>query len=69
MELLLFCCNICHEHYFILCIYNKQINIRIAYYDKLTGLPNHEYLFEHLDNEIKNMGNKRRPFPIELQKF
>ena len=40
-------------------IINKS-NIRIAYYDKLTGLPNHEYLFEHLDNEIKNMGNKKK---------
>ncbi|TAH74728.1 MAG: bifunctional diguanylate cyclase/phosphodiesterase [Anaerolineaceae bacterium] len=36
---------------------NKS-NIRIAYYDKLTGLPNNEYLQEYLQDKINNIGNK-----------
>ena len=35
-------------------------NIRIAYYDKLTGLPNSDYLAEYLDEEIKNSGNRKK---------
>ena len=35
-------------------------NIKIAYYDKLTGLPNHEYLLEFLEDQINNVGNKNK---------
>lgn len=35
-------------------------NIRIAYYDKLTGLPNSDYMAEYLDEEIKNSGNRKK---------
>lgn len=38
-------------------IKNKS-NIRIAYYDKITGLPNVEYLQEYLEEMIANIGNK-----------
>lgn len=37
---------------------NKS-NIEIAYYDKLTGLPNNEYLHEYL-NEQLNTSNKKK---------
>jgi GGDEF domain-containing protein len=45
-------------------------NIRIAYYDKLTGLPNSDYLAEYLDEEIKKFGQQEKSYiTFELQGF
>lgn len=38
---------------------NKS-NIKLAYYDRLTGLPNSEYLVEYLENVIKNPGRRNK---------
>lgn len=38
---------------------NKS-HLKIAYYDKLTNLPNSEYLIEYLEDEIKELENKRK---------
>ena len=38
---------------------NKS-NIRIAYYDMLTDLPNSQYLAEYLQNEIKDVGKDKK---------
>ena len=38
---------------------NKS-NIRIAYYDMLTDLPNSQYLAEYLPNEIKDVGKDKK---------
>lgn len=38
---------------------NKS-RIKIAYYDKLTGLPNSEYLLDFLEEEIKSINKKRK---------
>lgn len=38
---------------------NKS-NIKIAYYDKLTGLPNSEYLIEYLDDTINNLEKSKK---------
>lgn len=38
---------------------NKS-NLKIAYYDKLTGLPNNEYLEEYLAEEIKNIDKNKK---------
>lgn len=38
---------------------NKS-NIRIAYYDMLTKLPNSQYLAEYLQNEIKDVGKDKK---------
>ena len=41
--------------------YTKNVsNVKIAYYDKLTGLPNQEYLLEYLEDELKNIGNRNK---------
>ncbi len=38
----------------------NKANIQIAYYDKLTGLPNYEFLIEFLDYEIRNMADEQK---------
>jgi diguanylate cyclase (GGDEF)-like protein len=38
---------------------NKS-NIRIPYYDKLTGLPNSEYLNEYLESEVKDADKHKK---------
>ncbi len=38
---------------------NKS-NIKIAYYDKLTGLPNNQYLQEYLDYSIRDAGKSNK---------
>ena len=38
---------------------NKS-NIRIAYYDKLTGLPNSQYLNEYLESEVKDADKHKK---------
>ncbi len=35
-------------------------NITVAYYDKLTGLPNKEYLYEFLENEIRKIDKEKK---------
>ncbi|MFA6712181.1 MAG: EAL domain-containing protein [Candidatus Caldatribacteriota bacterium] len=38
---------------------NKS-NLRLAYYDKLTGLPNSEYLNEYLESEVKDADKHKK---------
>lgn len=38
----------------------NKANIKIAYYDKLTGLPNSEYFVEYMKDEIKNSDNSKK---------
>jgi hypothetical protein len=38
----------------------NRANVKLAYYDKLTGLPNNEYLAEYLKDVISNLGNKQK---------
>ena len=46
-----------------------KANIRIAYYDKLTGLPNNEYLEAYLGNEIKNRSHPKAIFLLNCMNF
>ena len=44
--------------------------IMIAYYDKLTGLPNPHYLIEYLEDEVKNLnGKKKAIFLLNCRNF
>lgn len=48
----------------------NRSHILIAYYDKLTGLPNHHYLIEYLDDAVKSLnGKKRAVFLLNCRNF
>jgi diguanylate cyclase (GGDEF)-like protein len=47
---------------------NKS-NVEITYYDKLTGLPNGEYLMEYLDGLIETMDEKKAIILINTRNF
>lgn len=47
---------------------NKS-NVEIAYYDKLTGLPNEEYLMEYLDEMIETTDDNKAIILINTRNF
>ena len=47
---------------------NKS-NVQIAYYDKLTGLPNEEYLMEYLDGLIETTDESKAIILINTRNF